>query len=383
MGGPGERIRVRRLADGAQPVERARERELGGTESVHEVAAPDAAGLLEGAEHGVHRAEPALDPLADHCLAGEHAVPFEQGKALGVEPLRRGRGGRFHERPPTCRLGRAERGQAARPLPRVPTGPLPAQRTQGREGVVRDLAGPHEVPQRVEHLAVGAAAGGRVDLAVERGAAAGQVLADRVVARAGGPLGLVGGRGRPERFRDPGGTGQCARRRGRGSRAPPSRPRRATPARPAAAAGSRGCGPGGHRARGPTPGSQGPRAGRRRSRGARGRPSHGTGTRCSPPRRSRATRAGTGRALPDRPARPRAAGAPATAGGAAAARPGRTTRARRRPAGTHPEGSCPPRAAVRAHPPRPAGASPSAAPARASGTDRGSAPSGRAARRAR
>ena len=38
-------------------------------------------------------------------------------------------------------------------------GPLPAQGTQRRERVVRDLAGPHQVPQRVEDLAVRAAAG--------------------------------------------------------------------------------------------------------------------------------------------------------------------------------------------------------------------------------
>ena len=55
MGGPGERIRVGWLAHGAQPVERARERELGGTESVHEVAAPDPAGLLEGVARGTPR----------------------------------------------------------------------------------------------------------------------------------------------------------------------------------------------------------------------------------------------------------------------------------------------------------------------------------------
>ena len=179
---PGERgaVRVGRIG-GGQEVDRRRsragsaasrtarsrstapgQRELGRAEPVDEVAAPDPAGLLQRPQDRVDGGEPAVDPLGRDRLAGQDAVPLEQGEALGVEPLpwrrlrHRDRVG-CDERPAAGRLGRPERGQPARAAARrrrAARGPLPAQGAQRRERVVRDLAGPDQVPQRVEHLAV-------------------------------------------------------------------------------------------------------------------------------------------------------------------------------------------------------------------------------------
>ena len=216
-----------------------------------------------------------------------------------------------------------------------PRRPLPAQRPQRRERVVRDLAGPDEVPQRVEDLAVRtAAARRREQLAVERGAARGEVLADRVVAAA--PAGRLDAvrQARPAAGpRGPAGRARSGRRRGRGCRARPRRPRRARPARRAAAAGSRGCGPAARRAPARTPGSARPASwsttSARRSSAAR-------------PAERRRSRRPTGgdalpgrqeprRAPPGRPARPRAGAGPASAAGAC-----------RRTSGSHHSRSAPP-----------------------------------------
>src|SRR6185503_21359914 len=51
--------RLRRVADGPEAIQRAGEGELRGTEAGHEVAAPDAPGLLEGTEHRVDGGEAA------------------------------------------------------------------------------------------------------------------------------------------------------------------------------------------------------------------------------------------------------------------------------------------------------------------------------------
>ena len=97
--------------------------------------------------------------------------------------------------------GGPEGGEPAGPAdgpPGAAAGPLPAQGAQRRERVVGDLAGPDEVPQRVEDLAVRVPAGGREELAVERRAARRQVLADGDVARLGRWLDAVGRAGRPQ-----------------------------------------------------------------------------------------------------------------------------------------------------------------------------------------
>ncbi len=92
--------------------------------------------------------------------------------------------------------GGPERGEPARPRPPVPARALPAQGAQGRERVVRDLAGPDQVPQCVEHVPVRAAACRRVELAVEGGAPCRR-------GTRGSRHGEAAGRGRPRRRAGP------------------------------------------------------------------------------------------------------------------------------------------------------------------------------------
>ena len=194
---------VGRFADSSQAIERARQRELRGTQTVDEVAAPDPPGVLERAEDRVDPGEAAIDPFAGHGFAGQHPVAFQQRQGLRVQAFRRGQLGRgFHERPSTRRLGWTERGQATRPRPRpVAAGrALPAQGPEGRERVVRDLADPDEIPQRVEHRSIRPTPSRGVDLAVEARSSASQVFADQVVALALRSLGAIRRRDRPERI---------------------------------------------------------------------------------------------------------------------------------------------------------------------------------------
>ena len=99
----------------------------------------------------------------------------------------------LHERPPSGRFRRAEL-QPSRTRTPLPRGPPPAQRPQRREGVVRDFACPHQIPERVEDLALPGAARGRGKLAVEGRAALPQPLAQTVVDIARGSLRLAAGR---------------------------------------------------------------------------------------------------------------------------------------------------------------------------------------------
>ena len=148
------------LAGGAQPVDRAGQRELRGTEPVDEVAAPDATGFLHRAQDRIDGAEAAVDALGGDRLAGQDAVPLEEREASAAcsrsVGVGRRRGGSTSDQRPAA-SGRTERREAAAGAGRrapLRSRPLPAQRAERREGVVRDLAGPDEVPQRVEDLAV-------------------------------------------------------------------------------------------------------------------------------------------------------------------------------------------------------------------------------------
>ena len=281
--------------------------------------------------------------------------------------------------------GQTRPGRALRALPRA--GPLPAQRPERRERVVGDLARPDEVPQRVEHLAIRAAAAprrtarGRTTRRVVR-----QVLADRVVPRApsggsvpsGSPIGAQDLAARPDE-RDPAVVA---------AQAPPPDPgdlaqRPELVEEPRLVAGD-------------------PRRqdvaledrGRDRQAGElvddlgepfEGGRCRGTAAGRSPrPARCRASPAGT---------EPSAAGS--TGSTSRRSRASERRRRRRRTSGSHHSRSAPPgRNSPRRTVPggeqplervvrrsRPAG--PSGAPDRASGTGRGSAPSARAARRAR
>ena len=183
--------RIGAIADRPKAVEGAGERELRGSQAVDEVATPDPAGLLHRAQHRVDRAETAVDSLRGDRLAREHAMSLEHRETQGVQALGRGRRRRaVHERPATGGLGRTECGEAARPVgaPRAVGAPgsLPAQGTQRGERVVGDLAGPDQVPQRIEDVTIPATARRRVDLAIEGRPALGQVVADGVVPRAVG-----------------------------------------------------------------------------------------------------------------------------------------------------------------------------------------------------
>ena len=88
-----------RFSNRPQSIQRAGQRELGCAKTVHEVAAPDPAGLLEGAEDRVDAREPALDAFGRDSLAGQDAVALQQGQRLGVQPFRGGQLVRsLHER---------------------------------------------------------------------------------------------------------------------------------------------------------------------------------------------------------------------------------------------------------------------------------------------
>ena len=83
----------RRVSECAQPLDRARERELRGTEAFDEIAASNPTRFLERPEHRIHPGEPAVVALGHDCLAHDHAVPLEQSEGGRVEPLSRGGAG--------------------------------------------------------------------------------------------------------------------------------------------------------------------------------------------------------------------------------------------------------------------------------------------------
>ena len=92
------------LACIAQQIDRAGLRELRRAQAGHEVAAPDAAGFLEPAQHRIHRAESARQLLDRRHIARDHAVARQQLLRHGRGP-RRGRcRRRRHQRP--AALGR-------------------------------------------------------------------------------------------------------------------------------------------------------------------------------------------------------------------------------------------------------------------------------------
>ena len=68
---------IRGFAHGAQPIERPRQRELRRAQAIDEIAAPDAAGFLEGPKDRVDAGKAALDALTGDRLAGQHAMPLQ------------------------------------------------------------------------------------------------------------------------------------------------------------------------------------------------------------------------------------------------------------------------------------------------------------------
>ena len=142
----------------AQPIDRARQRELRGAEPGDEPAPPGPPRLLERAQHRVHAREATARALGAHGFAGDDALAFEQLQRGRVGALGRRRLGleqRHDERPPARARGRTEAGEPARmragPRPMRGAGRRAPRHPQRPERVVRDLARPHEIPERGEH----------------------------------------------------------------------------------------------------------------------------------------------------------------------------------------------------------------------------------------
>src|SRR5260221_12918550 len=201
--GPAERgaVRVRRIGGGErdhgwllaglthrpEPIDGTRQRELRGTTPCDEVAATHAACLLHRAQYAVDGSEATVGALVLHELAGDDAVPLEELQHARREALGR------------CRRRAARRGGDERPAPdelareaalrrSTPAGVAHGRRPQDRaewvQAVVRHLAGPDEVPERVLHLGGEAAAERRDQLREERRAARRERFADPVMGRA-------------------------------------------------------------------------------------------------------------------------------------------------------------------------------------------------------
>jgi hypothetical protein len=142
-----DRVRAEALDRGlldpgaAQPIDRAVQGELGARQPSDEIAPADLAALFHLFEDAIERTEPARDALGLHRLAADHAVALEQDagageQALGVACADAQIG---HARPAPA----GQRGAAASPGARV----RPRARAGG-EGVVGDLAGPDQIPER-------------------------------------------------------------------------------------------------------------------------------------------------------------------------------------------------------------------------------------------
>ena len=114
----------RRLARVAQPLDRARQRELRAAAAVDEPAAPAGAERLEVRERAVHAREAARHLLGDHRAARQHAVALEQQLGDRARAIarrrRRPRTGRAVEdqRPSAAPAGALRRRASRRPATR-------------------------------------------------------------------------------------------------------------------------------------------------------------------------------------------------------------------------------------------------------------------------
>ena len=121
--------------------------ELRATEAADEVAPPDAPRLLEGAEHGVERAEAPGYSLGGDRVAGEDAMAREKLLGPREEALggrRRFSSARGLEQAPPARGGRRRMAPRAKGLETAraafaPGGTSVQEGPQGGRGVVRDL----------------------------------------------------------------------------------------------------------------------------------------------------------------------------------------------------------------------------------------------------
>ncbi len=180
-----------------QPVHGPGQRELGTAEPFDEVAAPHPAGVLHRAEHRIDPGEPTGKPLSQDGVAHDDPVSFQHLLGAGSgDLLGRRRGARVEEVgdevPPTATGGRGTAGDVGLPRP-PPFRPAPQERPQRSQRVVGDLAGPHEIPQRLDDRVGIASAGDRVEIAEERCPAFGEVAAEPLVDLAGRRVAGAGG----------------------------------------------------------------------------------------------------------------------------------------------------------------------------------------------
>ena len=134
----------------AQPLDRAAKRKLRAAEAFDEVAAPAEAENLERLQLPVDGAVAAWDALAADAVARDDSLPLEQqlGERAPVRLLAR----KQALRPRPAALGgrdlaRTPAREPARPSLRLRHA-VAASGSQRLPGVVRDLAGPDEIPKR-------------------------------------------------------------------------------------------------------------------------------------------------------------------------------------------------------------------------------------------
>src|SRR5919204_1764799 len=179
--GEDHRLRVSRaFAHRTEAVHRAGERELRGSATGHEVAAADPSRVLHRFQDPVRRREPAAEPFGTYRLAREHAMALEQLADLRRRPFRRSGEdvARGRRQRPTSGDIVAEVARRGAP-PGTPY--WSDQRADRVERVVRDLAGPHEIPQGVAELGGESAPRGRQQLWEERRPSRAKHLAQAVV----------------------------------------------------------------------------------------------------------------------------------------------------------------------------------------------------------
>ena len=172
---------------GPKTIDRTRERELGGAQAGDEPAPAGSARLLERSQHRVHGRESAGNAFGAHSLACDHTVAFEQLQCRCMRGLGRRRCGfqqRRDQRPAACARGRAEPSQTARvrtPARRRRSRTDAPRHPQRAERVVRDFAGPHQVPQPGEHDLFVRSAGCAHEVGPERRAGRAEAGANRIV----------------------------------------------------------------------------------------------------------------------------------------------------------------------------------------------------------
>ncbi len=148
-GGEHERPHTGVGAQLAQPLDRARQGELGAPEALHEVAAPTAADRLQSAKLAVDGSVSTRDALAAHAVTDDDALALEQQLREGAPIATAGREEPGGQRPAALRRRGRETARArepARPTRRDGCA-VAAFRPQRRPGVVRHLARPDELPQ--------------------------------------------------------------------------------------------------------------------------------------------------------------------------------------------------------------------------------------------